>query len=441
VRKFLLIGIFLSFAALPFELPVAEALHGILWPWIGDGYLLFLCGAWIIAISICFILSRTLRVGPGWQQFIFYGGIYISLGLLAVLSTAFAIPQNLQLSLQQFIFGYAAPVVLCFTLFHMNDEERRLTWLAFYSGWCVFLLGSLVFLFISWRSAVGDGSAFGDLSIGQKLFAWRYTFGQPWNLYSIYMGNANKESNYLIIFLLFSASFMGNRTQHAGTATRRIYIAFWTLAVFTLLILFSRAALFLLPIVVYASGFWKTLHASIKWAIAAVVGLTATIGYASYSAVLAYLFTATYLDDASGGALGTFSERFQQWRELGSYLVQHQSKLLFGLGTGGYGLHFFNLAERGTHNMFLDTLAECGVVGFAVLVLLILWLFLNSLDFFRGKNPHAIAFVGTACLVGLMFREHSVSYLYVTSLGGLCFTTLFYSLALSRKNSPAKMEV
>jgi len=428
LRSFLLIAILLCFAILPFELPIAEALHGILWHSIGNIYLLFICGTWVSVIASCFIVLNAHRMLQGWQQFVLYSALFIILGLLAVGSTAFTSPENLQLSFQQLIFGYTAPVLLGFTLFCMNNEERKRAWLAFYAGACLFLMGSLVLLFVSWRAAVSQSSFFAGLGIGQKLFAWRYTFGEPWNLYSIYIGNANKESNYLIMFLLFSTSLLGNRVHEKGR-TRVVYIVFWALSIFTLLMLFSRAAILLLPVVIYVSGFWGTLRRAVKLTITAFIGFGAAISYASYSAVFAYLFTATYIDDVSAGVLGTFNDRFQQWKELATYLMEHQGKLFFGFGTGGYGLHFFNSVERGTHNMFLDSLAECGILGFAFLVVLVLWLLLDSLDFFLSRRVHAVAFIGIVALIALMFREHSVSYLYVTSLGGLCFVALFYLLA------------
>ena len=86
--------------------------------------------------------------------------------------------------------------------------------------------------------------------------------------------------------------------------------------------------------------------------------------------------------------------------------------------------------------MFLDTLTESGLLGLVLLVILVVWLVLHSLNFLEHKKIHVIGLVGIASLVALMFREHSVSYLYVTSLGGVCFTTIFYLLASSRKTSP-----
>src|SRR5262249_32212173 len=154
-------------------------------------------------------------------------------------------------------------------------------------------------------------------------------------------------------------------------------------------------------------------------------GSAITFGYAALGPAFTYLFTAKTFFDTSNNALGTFSQRFQQWAELKEFLFGHSAEVFIGLGTGGYGTRFFGSVDRGTHNMFLDTLVESGIVGFLALALLTVWLLLHSLNYCRGGRVDRVTLIGIVCLIALMFREHSVSYLYVTSLGGLCFATLF----------------
>jgi O-antigen ligase len=255
------------------------------------------------------------------------------------------------------------------------------------------------------------------------------------------MGNANKESNYILMFLLFSTTLLGAEEIRESRLVRYVYFLFWFLGVFTLIILFSRATLMLLPFVAYISGFWKRLHKSMKWSIGAAVGIVAAFGYSSLSAVLAYLFTSTYIDDVSGGALGSFNERFVMWKELWDYFLVHEQRLLYGLGTAGYGLHFRGTPEAGTHNMFLDTLIESGIMGLACLVLLISWMVLQSLGYFEFAKARPLELTAALCLVGLMFREHSISYMYVTSLGGFCIVVIFYLLSIPWKNGSAPQPV
>jgi O-antigen ligase len=429
MRRLSLLAFVVVFATLPFELPVSEGLHGLLKPIIGDGYLLFFCGTWTAAASLGYLVVNGNSANRNLAQFVFYGSLFLVPGALAIVMSAISSNGDPQLSVQQFVFGYAAPVLACLALMGMEYEKQRRAWLAFYGGWCLFLLVSLVFLWGSWQIAITSSPLFASLSTGQRVFAWRYLFGESWNLYSVYVGNANKESNYILMFLLFSTKLLGTDKLQTSRITRSVYFTFWTLGVFTLVILFSRAAMFLLPVVVYISGFWRTLNKGVKWSLAGILVCVITFGYSSISAVVAYLLTSTYVDDMSGGALGSFGERFDMWNDLWRYLLQHKDKLIYGLGTGGYGLHFHNTAEAGTHNMFLDTLVESGVVGLIFLVLLICWIILQSLGWFGRTTIRSLELSAAFCLICLMFREHSISYLYVTSLGGLCFVVLFYLLS------------
>jgi O-antigen ligase len=433
MRSLRLIPVLLIFALLPFELPVAEGLHGLLRPVIGETYFFLFCGTWLALVSFVIICSRFGRFRAGWEQFSFYALLFAIPAVLAILTTAISQSGDLQLSFQQLVFGYAAPSLACLALFSMSNFDEKRVWLAFYIGWCVFLAGSLAFLFISWRAALDQSSFFAELSPGQKLFAWRYTFGETWNLYSVYVGNANKESNYLLIFLLLSARLLGVERIQTPGLTRRVYFTFWALATFTICILFSRAALFLFPFIVYSSGFWKRLHTAFKWTIAGTISVTLSLGYASYSAVFAYLLTSQYLDNASEGALGTFNDRFSQWRQLYEYLLNDKAAILMGLGTGGYGVRFFGDSIRGTHNMFLDTLLESGLIGFVALMIVMLLAAIHCFDLKRLRIKNTTCLVALIALILLMFREHSASYLYVTSLGGMCFTVIFYLLSDSQK--------
>lgn len=419
----------LTFAVIPSELPISEGLHGTLKPVMDNAYMAFFVGTFMFLISVTYLVLYGNGVHASWAQFLSYVVLFLAPGALAIVTSALSSIGDLQLSVQQFAFGYAVPVLCCLALLGMEGKDQRRAWLAFYGGWCLFLLASLAFLWISWRIATDSSQFFAKLTTGQKLFAWRYFFGEPWNLYSTYMGNANKESNYILMFLLFSTTLLGLDEIRGSRFVRFIYNLFWLLGVFTLVILFSRAAMLLLPLVAYVSGFWKRLGKGFKWCLGAALAATAAVGYSSFSAALAYLFTSTYVDNASGGALGSFNERFTMWKELSNYLLQHKEKLLYGLGTAGYGLHFRGVAEAGTHNMFLDTLAESGLVGFACLTFLMIWVASASLGWYGISRIRPLELTATFCLVCLMFREHSVSYLYVTSLGGLCIVVLLYLLS------------
>src|SRR5262249_26145535 len=140
---------------------------------------------------------------------------------------------------------------------------------AFYLGWIAFLLVSVGFLWMSWNAAMEFMASFRDAPFVQRLLLWRYTLGEPWNVYGLYMGNANKMSNYLVIFLLLSVTLLAVTRARLAGARRAIFFAFWFLAAGTLIILFSRAALLLLPIAFLASGTWRQLNPWAKWSLAA----------------------------------------------------------------------------------------------------------------------------------------------------------------------------
>ena len=91
--------------------------------------------------------------------------------------------------------------------------------------------------------------------------------------------------------------------------------------------------------------------------------------------------------------------------------------------------------------MFLDTLIESGIVGLACLVFLISWMVLQSLGYFGNAKTRPLELTAALCLVALMFREHSISYMYVTSLGGFCIVVIFYLLSEPWKRAIAAQRV
>jgi hypothetical protein len=131
--------------------------------------------------------------------------------------------------------------------------------------------------------------------------------------------------------------------------------------------------------------------------------------------------------DADSNALGSMNSRYYQWQGIFEYLSIHTETLLFGLGTGRYGDVLLSEDDPmvGTHNMFFDVLMEAGLFALIPLVILIvLMIFLTFNKNFTMRNRLAI--ISTFILVMLMTREHSVAYLYATSLGGFCFSIIFY---------------
>lgn len=426
----LLFGVFaITLALLPFELPIAEGVHGVFQGILGGYYPVLFVGSLLLCVSVLLLVVRMNYSCSRFGLFLYFflSLIFVTIGVLALFVTAVA-GINLDLAVQQLMFGFVTPVVVCLVIASLDELQQRKAWIAFYLGWALFLAGSLPFLFISYREAIAQLPGFAEATFGQQLIMWRFTFAESWNWYAQYIGNANKTSNNLLFFLLLSGFLLGNKGRLLHGFPRFLFITVWVLGIFTLLILFSRAALLLLPIALYVADVPRVVGRRVVWLFLVTLSLSVVVGYTYYSDAFIYLVSGEYMGEETVGALGTMYERFVQWSEIWSFMASNPEVLLFGMGTGVYGESFFGDAIAGAHNTFVDTLLESGMSGLLTLVILVLLMFfVAALKWTRERT--AIPLVCTLVLVMLMMREHSFSYLYVTSLGGFCFATLFYLLA------------
>ena len=426
----LLFGIFIvTFALLPLELPIAQGVHGVFRYIVGEYYPAFFIGSLLLCASTLLVLARAKRASIRHDLLLYFlfSLLFVSVGVLAVFATAL-VGMEPSLALRQLVFGYVVPVTICLAIMSLDERKKASAWLAFYVGWVIFLVVSLPFLVISYREAIAELPGFADGAFGQRLIMWRYTFAESWNIYAQYIGNANKTSNNLIVFLLLSGVLLGSRRIFFDRFTRAIFLSFWILGILTLLLLFSRAALFLLPIAVYFSGVLHVIGKSVKWLFALTALSFLVLGYSFYADAATYLIRAEYMGTGEAGVLGTMIGRFEQWYEIWSFSTRNPEILLFGMGTGGFGEAFYGDAVAGAHNTFIDVFLESGVASFLLLLLLIcLMIFVATVN--RRKHHSRVALVGIFVLVMLMMREHSFSYLYATSLGGFSLVVLFYLLA------------
>lgn len=425
-------GAFVSvWALLPFELPIAEGLHGTVRNVVGQGYLLFFIGSLVTVASTLALLTgrldRQRAVSREIREYLLLSTIFVAIGLYALAVTLFA-GAWVGNATKQLLLGHIAPVLACLVLLIVNPEERRRAWLSFYGGFVAFLGISIVFLVISYRSAGTYAPWISHLSLGQRLFMWRYTFSEPWNLYATYVGNANKTSNNILIFLLLSVRLLGVNNVREHGLSRGVLLAFWMLSLVTLLLLFSRATLLLLPLVIAVSGVVPLIRGWAKVTSGVLIIGSAVIAASSYAAAIGYLLTARGVDGQARGFIGSYVSRFIEWDQVAELLKGRPGILLTGLGTSGFSMLFFGDQVAGTHNTFLDTLLESGIGGLILLVALMLLMIARTLDpvHLRVKNP--LGFWTIISLILLMTREFSFSYLYATSLGGVCMTTIFLIL-------------
>ena len=243
------------------------------------------------------------------------------------------------------------------------------------------------------------------------------------NLFSLVLGNANKQSNYLIMSMLLGPYLIEIEGERKGCTSRdrAVFRLFVMLATLVLVVLFSRAAMFLLPIALYLNRH-HLFMASRRILFLCLAGIVLlSIEFSDLFAVAGnYLLFAEYLDGTSQGFVGSMSQRAEQWSAIGP-LLSDPEVILHGLGVGAYGLLLGGYEQAGTHNLFLDHLLASGFYGVIVLSTIITAGTIRSLI----KRDLRLV-VGYFFFVVLSLREYSFSYLYVTSMGGLLFVFLTF---------------
>lgn len=431
-------AVFLFFLMfLPFELPIAEGVHGLCAPLIGEAYPVLFISSLLSLVSLLLLLTtRASFADKVMGNYLFLCLAYLGIGCFALLVTTVC-DGYIDLAVKQLAFGYLTPVIVCAYILSLERGAQQTAWFSLYLGWTLYLLISMFFLVYYWQVGLAQDAGFSGSSFGRRLFLWRYLLASDWNLYPLFIGNANKTSNHLIVFLLLSVKLIGNEQLLLSRFKKMVFHLFWLLSVVTIVVLFSRAALLLLPVVVYASGVWRFINKKLSYSVGALLISTSFIAYSSYADVINYLLFSKISKSSDSDALGSLSSRFDQWAGIHEHFSERLYKLVFGMGTGGYGYNFHGEVNVGTHNMFLDTLMEGGVVNLLLLLVLVFSMLLLSFDASRLKIVDKTTFATIVSLILLMNREHSVSYLYVTSLGGFCFVMLFYLLSNSKGKSPS----
>ena len=406
------------------EYPLAQ-----FWQGLGHGTSLLVASIAVLSVRGATIPNR----GGDWRWFGASCLSYLAIGF-APLAVSAAAGLDSRFALQQLAFGHLAPIAFVAAALTLPAREQQRLWNAFYFGWVVFLAVSIVVLAASWQTAAALLPQFESAGFAGRLILWRFTLGLPWNDYGHLMGNANKLSNNVLMFLLMSVTLLS--LERANRPRRVLLWAFWLLGIFTLVVMFSRAAILLLPVAVLASGIMKEVPRRAR----RVLFLGAAAGLAGLwlaaPEIFEYLLGARLLPGADADPLGTYNDRLAQWSELLDFLSSHTSAFLFGLGTTGYGLRFIGTPEAGTHNTFLDLSAEAGIVGPLLLGATLVGIVMQVLVGVKSARRRIVMTAGLGSLLLLMTREHSFSYLYVTSLGGLCLAVLLYAAMAPDPDAP-----
>ena len=416
------------FFLLPFEFIVTMGASGLFKGLVGEYY--FLAQPSFLLPLILFACqcgrSKNVRLGGFLSSIL---SIFCLVGILDVIASMFA-GEYVLLSIQQFLFGFFIPIVMLVSVLRYDCFKRSQIFAVFYQGYIIFFGLALLVLFF-------DG-VFADLhrqvGLGAALVSFRYQYAD--SLFHLILGNFNKQSNFVLLVIFF-----GPWLLMAGSSISerhlKLYNRFFWFGIFYLLIMFSRAALLMLPFIVFVNRAYIGFVNRRNMLLFLMVFLVSILLlFDVYALAINYLLFSEYIDGTSAGFAGSFNQRFIQWATLYK-ILSDQGAFLSGLGVGGYGVMLGGTVSSGTHNLFLDHLMSSGVISFLCLILIVLLGLLQSA--YRSRMS---LFLLLPVFIGLSVREYSFSYQYVTSLGGILFLLMFYLLVSSdrkssrQKNSP-----
>lgn len=412
------------FFLLPFEFIFTMGASGLFKGLVGEYY--FLAQPSFLLPLILFACqcgrSKNIKIG-GFLSFIF--SIFCLVGTLDVIASIFA-GEYVLLSIQQFLFGFFIPIMMLVSVLRYDCFKRSQIFAVFYQGYIVFFGFALCILFFD--------SIFADLyrqsGLGAALISFRYHYAD--SLFHLILGNFNKQSNFVLLMIFF-----GPWLLMAGSSISerhlKLYNRFFWLGVFYLVIMFSRAALLMLPFIVFVNRAYIGFLNGRNMALFLMVFIfSILLLFDFYALVIRYLLFSEYIDGTSGGFAGSFNQRFIQWATLYK-ILSDQGAFLSGLGVGGYGVMLGGTVSSGTHNLFLDHLMSSGIISFLCLILIVLLGLVQS-----AYRSRISSFLLLPVFIGLSVREYSFSYHYVTSLGGVLFLLMFYLLVSSDSKSSSQ---
>lgn len=413
-RPFLRIAGFFASLDLVSSMTASGLFKGLL----GDFYVLLTPSVFVIVVAM---LHYTIAPTKVHRTFAVAAALFLSIGAFELIVTAaiggFPVRAGWQL-----VFGFLYPSVLLLMLSGCSEEKQLLFWRWFFIGLITYLIAGLAVLvydgFIQFVKTLGLGSAVISLR-----------FNHQDGLFFLVMGNANKTSNYLMLALLLGPMLLRLETGWTVGARpsrdRLLFKIFAVLAIVMMTLLFSRLIMLLMPIpIILNRRFFFDTRAGARTAAALFVGMIVIAyirWYEQINFVVQYLLFSSFHGGEAQGLLGTGHVRFQQWEELAS-LMNTPDRLLLGLGYGSYGA-LIQCPDCGTHNLFLDHWAASGVYGVFILLGLIAYGSLKALTmrYWRMLAVFLVFFI-------LAIREYSMAYLTYTSMGGLMFLAIFYSL-------------
>jgi len=372
-------------------------------------------------VTLLFVISGTIPVATS----IVTGGI-------------------LSLAVREAWLGHIAPAIIVMGILTLPPLVARRLWVAFFAGWCLYLLVALL-------AVAGSTPSDGWRALGPsaRLVMWKFEMLDTSLLFTRWVGNSNKASNVLLLGLLLAPAFMGlRRSMFIGDAVsddrrgtdpvRLVAAVYFVLATLLMVLLYSRACLFLLPIAVVAGGWWSVFRKrSSRIALAGYVAMLTAI-MVGLPTTRNALFFGSYPTGESQGFLSTYTMeggRFDQAQDVLGGLAE-ESNWLFGVGSGQYGMQTSGSADAGTHNYLLDIWLAGGILSF---VLSLLWICIcATYSGLRWREPSGrLGIVAIFMLLLLMSREYSAAYLGALSMGGI-FIMLVIATTTGALRTPAR---
>lgn len=254
---------------------------------------------------------------------------------------------------------------------------------------------------------------------------------------------ASTLGNFCAFFLVMIAVTLTQPRKDAPVS-RPALVAGGVLFSAVLIFSYSRASILNLAAALVALGWLHRAH--LRWRrVIPVMAVSIAAGAAA-----AYYFLPAFVDmfwfRLSGSALyffdyteGVFSGRFESWRVLVSFLVDHPWHAVFGVGYKTLPYSDYTGQTVIADNMYLSMLVETGVIGLAALLALNLAILRAARRAARSPSPSA-TFFGTwiFCFwVGQVFQMLSADLLTYWRVLPVYFLVLAWAVRESTK-APAQ---
>ena len=401
---------------LPFELVATIGASGLFQQYFAKYYSVIQIQPLAFLVFLIYILKKTPKIKlSSWIIML----LFLFVGFYEVFFTIAAGSGKIYLANMQLFFGFVFPATLFMYINALSESGKQRFFANFYNGYSVYLIISLVILFVY-------DNIFFDLlnlyGIGGAIISLRYNIDG--SIFSLILGNVNKLSNYLVLLVILWPILVGKSNALNNRKIRKAYFTFVLVSSITLILLFSRLAIIILPFALMLNCKYIIRcgnRNAVLVSLASLLFIILLYVNGSLNILVEYLVQSRYIDGTSSGLLGTLNERFMQLQEIFSRNTSFFS-LTNGLGVGGYGETTFGDVNAGSHNLFIDHYVSSGFISTFSLIII----FFNILILSIVRN-NLIALIGVLVMFLLAIREFSFAYLYTTSMGGITFVLLIYS--------------